>query len=143
MKTIYTFLFAVLAFANQSIIAQTPHQEAQKDLLRNIQIEDQCQPIIFMLFDDVKVEEWEKNYIKVETNIHALNFSENLLDYLVASGRYDIDVRTREDGTRVISMPKRDLVIMKKNADMEEFLTIHVYVPKGLFWELLDPRLSL
>ena len=147
MKTAFTFIAAMIciAFGFSKLTAQVRgHQESKIEMFRNIPVEDECQPVIFMMYDDVQVEEWSNKYIRIETTVHALNFGETILNYLVESGRYGIELReSPEDGSLIISMPKRELVIMKKNADMEEFLSIHIYVPKDLLWRLMDPRINL
>lgn len=142
MKTLFTTFLMLFAFSFVSVQAQDREQKhSQTQILRTIPINDICQPVVFMFYDDVQVEEWENNYIKIETTINALNFSETLLNYLIETGRYNIKVTERpEDGAKVLSMPKRELVIMKQNADVEEFLNIQIYIPKGLMWEIIDPR---
>lgn len=139
MKNWFTLFVALFCF--QSFVFSQEKLHSETELLRTIPIEDECQPVVFMLYGDIAVEEWENKYMQIKTNVYALNFGENLLEYLVASGRYNLKMSTREeDGALIIEMPKRELVIMKRNANLEEHLEIHIYVPKGLIWELVDPR---
>ena len=87
--------------------------------------------VSFNLTDQVSLEQWDKDFIRIEISITADNISEKILKRLIMLGRYEVSV-DREKLEMTLSMPKTKHVIMISGENLEESLSFKISVPKGM-----------
>ena len=76
---------------------------------------------------DKKIEYWESNFVRIELNI-TTNFSEQLLNSLVKTARYDFTYVNQNDET-IITLPNINKEIIVGGKKISEKLDMVVWIP--------------
>jgi hypothetical protein len=115
-------LILVLMF---SLVSFYTFSQSNKTLIKsftntndNILIDVQCEK---------KIEYWEKNFVRIELNI-TTNFSEQLLNSLVKTARYDFTYVNQNDET-IITLPNINKEIIVGGKKISEKLDMVVWIP--------------
>lgn len=87
--------------------------------------------ISFNLNEHVDVQQWDKDYIRVEIAIASENVSEKILKRLISLGRYEIEV-DRHNMEMILEMPKTKHIVMISGKNLDENISYKVMVPKGM-----------
>ena len=115
-------LILVLMF---SLVSFYTYSQSNKTLIKsftntneNILIDVEC---------DKKIEYWESNFVRIELNI-TTNFSEQLLNSLVKTARYDFTYVNQNDET-IITLPNINKEIIVGGKKISEKLDMVVWIP--------------
>ncbi len=123
MKNFLLFIFAFLwSFA---LMAQ-----AEKTLVQSIDLEGHV-ALAAVFNGEIEVVEWDKNYVRVTTQIKVENSNEMILGKLVSVGRYEIDA-TEEAGELILTMPKAAKTVNLRGEALMEGYKIQLNVPKSV-----------
>ena len=99
-------------------------------LVRSLALQDQ-KFISFNLTEQVELEHWDKDFIRIEISITADNVSEKILKQLIKVGRYEIMVE-RQKFEMSLHMPNLKHIIMVAGENLEESISFKVMLPKGM-----------
>ena len=115
-------LILVLMF---SLVSFYTYSQSNKTLIKsftntneNILIDVEC---------DKKIEYWESNFVRIELNITA-NFSEQLLNSLVKTARYDFTYINQNDET-IITLPNINKEIIVGGKKITDKLNMVIWLP--------------
>lgn len=123
MKKLYTLcIFLCFGF---SLMAQ-----AEKTLVQSINLHGHV-AVATILNGQVEVTEWDKDYIRITTNIEVENASETILERLVAVGRYAMQNEV-EEGELIISMPKAMKSVNLRGQTLIEKYKFQISIPKNI-----------
>lgn len=81
----------------------------------------------------IKLIKTKSSRISIETTIHLDAGSPPLLDYLIKSGRYDLEATVdAEQSSMALALPKPSKILIIKGAICEEDISYTIYVPERL-----------
>jgi hypothetical protein len=110
-----------------SLVSFYTYSQSNKTLIKsftntneNILIDVEC---------DKKIEYWESNFVRIELNITA-NFSEQLLNSLVKTARYDFTYINQNDET-IITLPNINKEIIVGGKKITERINMVIWLPKN------------
>ena len=108
-----------------SLVSFYTYSQSNKTLIKsftntneNILIDVEC---------DKKIEYWESNFVRIELNITA-NFSEQLLNSLVKTARYDFTYINQNDET-IITLPNINKEIIVGGKKITDKLNMVIWLP--------------
>jgi hypothetical protein len=108
-----------------SLVSFYTYSQSNKTLIKsftntneNILIDVKC---------DKKIEYWESNFVRIELNITA-NFSEQLLNSLVKTARYDFTYINQNDET-IITLPNINKEIIVGGKKITDKLNMVIWLP--------------
>jgi len=114
--------------------------QAQTSLVKSIALEGSSLAVL-ELNGEVKVKEWDKDFIRITANIEVTNNSEEILKKLVSVGRYDFKT-TIENGKLIINTPKMSHLVTIKGVDLIEKMNFEVLIPQGFQTNVKKPILN-
>lgn len=123
MKNVFTLLILVFG------IVATTQAQVEKTLVKSVALEASAN-LTVALPGTVEVQEWDKDFIRVTTNLKVENMNESIVKQLVIVGRYNLETAT-EGQTMVITMPKIANLVTVKGVLLKEVLTFEVAAPEG------------
>jgi len=128
MKQLYLFctlFFALLAGVCEAQITKTIHQTFTLDDATNVDIN--------VVGKNVEIRETKGSRVMVEITIQISEPNERLLDFIINSGRYNLD-RTMDvsQGRLKIASKRTNNVIMVKGKECYEQLSYIFYVPAAV-----------
>ena len=123
MKNVFTLLILVFG------IVATTQAQVEKTLVKSVALEASAN-LTVALPGAVEVEEWDKDFVRVTTNLKVENMNENIVKQLVIVGRYNVETAT-EGQAIVITMPKVANLVTVKGVLLKEVLTFNIAAPEG------------
>jgi len=123
MKNVFTLLILVFG------IVATTQAQVEKTLVKSVALEASAN-LTVALPGAVEVEEWDKDFVRVTTNLKVENMNENIVKQLVIVGRYNVETAT-EGQAIVITMPKVANLVTVKGVSLKEVLTFNIAAPEG------------
>jgi hypothetical protein len=124
-------LFLILVITVLSI--PITFAQSQKTFVKSMTAD--ASTVIVNLEGETKVSEWSEKFIRITTTVQVTNSSEEILKRLVLVGRYAISSEV-VDGQMRINMPKLATKVTIRGEFLDEELTYHISVPKGVTVEL-------
>jgi hypothetical protein len=110
-----------------SLVSFYTYSQSNKTLVKsftntneNILIDVEC---------DKKIEYWESNFVRIELNI-TTNFSEQLLNSLIKTARYDFTYINQNDET-IITLPNINKEIIVGGKKITDRLDMVIWLPKS------------
>ena len=138
-------IFLILVFTINNLNAQV-----NKTLVKSFAVEtttSYTSKTIVMLPGKVDIKEWDKNFIRITTNITVENMNENIVKQLIIVGRYTLEVKKdKYDKIMIIKMPNIAYYVAVKGVDLIETYTFEIYAPEGyeiVIKENLEPRQTI
>jgi hypothetical protein len=123
MKKIYILFMSM--FLSLGLIAQ-----AEKTVVQSINLNGYV-AVATVLNGDVQVSEWDKDYIRITTNIELENSTEVILERLVSLGRYALESAV-VDGEIIIQMPKASKSVNLRGQTLIENYRFEISIPKNI-----------
>lgn len=116
------------------LLAATPSVSAQveKSFFQTFTLPDSVKQIKFDLPDNYQVETWNGVQMMVETAVRLENAGIDLLDMLVADGRYRIYLDTHTD-TLALKLPQRLNLKSKTGGIINETARLKIYLPENFY----------
>lgn len=110
-----------------SLVSFYTYSQSNKTLVKsftntneNILIDVEC---------DKKIEYWESNFVRIELNI-TTNFSEQLLNSLIKTARYDFTYINQNDET-IITLPNINKEIIVGGKKITDRLDMVIWLPRS------------
>ena len=131
MKQFFALIAVFLLFATMAT------GQTQKTLVKTLALAPTTQSLQFNLPAVVEIQEWDEPTIRLVTTV-TTDVEDNVLKALAAAGRYGYAANTQlTTGVTVVTMPKKAIEVVIGGQPLEDHLTVIVYVPRGINYEIV------
>lgn len=121
-------LFLFLGMFLISSVAQS--QSAEKNLVKSFNLQGKTS-IVLDLGENVEVQQWNNEAVRVQMTISLTNGSESNLKALIQSGRYNMQSEFTADALK-ISVPALQRPARLNGFEAKESISFTVFVPTGV-----------
>lgn len=111
-------------------------QNTEKTLVRAFNLQGK-NSVVLDLKGDIEVENWSKDYLRIQMTTNLENGSSAMLKSLIMAGRYNLKGRSTTDGFE-ITMPNIEKTIKVKGQELVERCSYIIFAPKNVSVEQLN-----
>ncbi len=125
------------------LVASVLYAQPERTFVKTIPVDEDCNYVVFALHGEVLLNKWEKENIRILVNVKTPEVADKVLDALVRMGRYNIEAQLHEEErVLIIDMPRTENAVIINAEELFEKISFEVYMPKGLRYKILDPRIQ-